>query len=109
MDIYSALGDPTRRRIIELIAANGLISVTDISRSFEVSQPAISQHLKVLRVAKLVDMEKRAQQRLYSINTERMQEAEEWIHRMTKRWNNRLDVLDTLLQEEKRKLARKEV
>lgn len=68
MDRFAALADSNRRRIIELIAANGEMASTDISNEFEISAPAISQHLKVLRKADLVKMEKRAQQRIYSIN-----------------------------------------
>lgn len=56
--MYSALADPRRYEIIELLAAKGSLTTTDISGNFEVSPPAISQYLKVLREAKLVDMEK---------------------------------------------------
>ena len=69
MDTFQALADPTRRHIIEMIAAKGTLSASDISNKFKISPPAISQHLKVLRETKLVAMEKRAQQRLYTINT----------------------------------------
>lgn len=102
MDMYSALSDLTRRNIIELLANNGMLSVSDISNNFRMSQPAISQHLKVLREAKLVDMEKRAQQRLYKINTVTFQELEEWAKKMKKLGNERFDRLEIVLQELKR-------
>ncbi len=101
MDTFSALADPTRRSIVEMLAARGQLSATDISNNFQISPPAISQHLKVLREAKLVDMEKKAQQRIYHINTIAMIEIEVWANKMAKRWNPRLDKLQMLLQEEK--------
>ncbi|SRR5258708_5037139 len=102
MDVFSALADPTRRTIVELLASNGKLSMTDIFSNFSMSQPAISQHLKVLREAKLVDMEKSAQKHLYKINPSKFLEIEGWIHKMTKVWNDRFDVLNDLLENEKR-------
>ena len=68
MDIFFALAEPTRRTIVEMLARNGPLSVTDISARFPISSPAISQHLKVLREAQVVLVEKRAQQRIYLLN-----------------------------------------
>ena len=104
MDIFTALAEPTRRTIVEMLARSGPLSATEISEHFPVSPPAISQHLKVLREAKLVQMEKRAQQRLYQINPEAMVELEAWAKHMTQLWNERFDALDTVLEAEKRKL-----
>src|SRR5205085_12537252 len=61
MDMFMALADPTRRRILELLATNGELSATALYEQFPVSPQAVSQHLKVLREAHLVEMEKRAQ------------------------------------------------
>ena len=58
MDKFTALAEPNRRRIIELIASNAEMSASEISNQFDISAPAISQHLKILREAKLVSMEK---------------------------------------------------
>jgi DNA-binding transcriptional ArsR family regulator len=103
VDKYSAISDPTRRKILEMLANHGPLSATDISNKFKVSPPAISQHLKVLREAKLVCMEKKAQQRIYRINPEAMQELEEWPRQITQLWNQRFDALDVLLREEMKK------
>ena len=100
MDKFHALADPTRRKIIELLARNGELSATDICDQFHVTHAAISQHLKILREADLVRMEKRAQQRIYRINPETMLEMEEWARQMTELWNQHFDALDTLLQVE---------
>ncbi len=106
--LFYALAEPTRRDIIELLASNGQLSATDISNNFAVSAPAISQHLKVLREANFVRVEKRAQQRIYRINPEAMSEIEEWVQEMTRQWNARFNVLDKILEAEKGKLKKGE-
>ncbi len=100
---FAALAEPTRRSIIEMLAAQGQLSATAISRKFRVSPPAISQHLKVLREARLVRMEKHAQQRIYAINTEAMGELEEWARKMAAEWDKRFDALEKLAQAEEQK------
>lgn len=101
MDIYTALADSNRRKIIELLALKGKLSATDISDKFKISPPAISQHLKVLREAKLVDMEKRAQSRIYTINTNSLDELQEWVVKMKSMWEKKFDRLEKVLQEMK--------
>ncbi len=103
MDMFYALAEPRRRSIMQMLASKGRLSANDICKNFDVSPPAISQHLKVLREAKLVKVEKRAQQRLYQINPEAMLELQEWARRMTQLWNERFDALDKVLMEEKGK------
>lgn len=103
MDMYSALAEPTRRNILELLANSGQMTATEISNKFDVSAPAISQHLKVLKEAKLVDMEKRAQQRIYTLNPEPMLEMGSWLEKLAKVWEERHDRLEALLEREKRK------
>ncbi len=106
MDTFQALSDPTRRTIIEMLARHGKMPASEISQRFPVTKPAISQHLKVLREAKLVDMEKKAQQRLYSINTQPMHEVEDWLHELTQKWEDQFKRLDTLLAEEKKEASK---
>jgi len=108
MDIFSALAEPTRRIILEVLARNGPLSATDICDQFSVSPSAISQHLKVLREANLVHMEKRAQQRIYQLNPDAMSELEGWARQMTQLWNQRFDALEQLLETEKQKLLQNE-
>jgi DNA-binding transcriptional ArsR family regulator len=103
MDKFSALADPTRRKILEILARDGQLPATEISEQFSVSPQAISQHLKVLRQAKLVQVEKRAQQRLYQINPAAMLELEEWARQMRQLWNQRFDAIEKILADEKRK------
>jgi DNA-binding transcriptional ArsR family regulator len=108
MDIFYALSDPTRRKILELLASHGALSATQIYSNFQVSPPAISQHLKILREANLVKMEKHAQQRIYQINPQAVQQLEDWSKRLAQQWNQRLDVLDELLKAEQNKENKKE-
>ncbi|WP_310732511.1 metalloregulator ArsR/SmtB family transcription factor [Paenibacillus sp. 1011MAR3C5] len=103
-DLFSAIADPTRRRILEMLADHDGYPASDIHNQFQSSPQAISQHLKILREANLVHVEKKAQQRIYRINTESMVELEEWIYNMRQRWSSRLDALDAVLKAEMEKL-----
>ena len=105
MDTFTALAEPTRRSILEMLAASGNLSATDIYRRFTSSPPAISQHLKVLREAKLVRVEKRAQQRIYYINPEPMRELEKWIQQFAQNMEERHQALDKVLEIEKQRLS----
>lgn len=105
MDSFSALADPTRRRIVELLARSGPLAASEISAQFAVSPSAISQHLKILREANLVWMEKRAQQRIYHLNPEGMHAVEDWARQLEQRWSQRFDALERLVEAEKRKLS----
>ena len=106
MDTFSALADPTRRSIVEMLAASGQLSAGDISKRFDSSPPAISQHLKVLRQTELVRMEKQAQQRIYSINPGAFDEIEQWIRQMRQFWSERFDALEALLKAEDAKASK---
>ena len=97
-EIFAALAEPTRYEIVEMLATNGDLSASSIFDKFKVSKPAISQHLKVLREANIVKVEKKAQQRIYQLNPEAMGDVEVWVKRMTKLWNDRFDRLDAVLK-----------
>lgn len=103
MDTFHALADVTRRNIVEMLAYNGTLSASDISGRFPVSAPAISQHLKVLRDANLVLVERKAQLRLYSINTPAFEEVEDWVSKITKVWEDRFERLEQVLEGMKKK------
>src|SRR6266567_3175892 len=76
MDMFVALADPTRRHILELLASSGELPATAIYEQFPVSPQAVSQHLKILREAHLVEMEKHAQKRLYRLNPQTLSQFE---------------------------------
>jgi DNA-binding transcriptional ArsR family regulator len=86
---------------MEILAERGQLAASDIYEEFSSSPQAISQHLKVLREADLVRVEKQAQKRLYEINTEKVRELEEWANRTRRMWHNRLDRLEKLLKTDK--------
>lgn len=102
MDMFDALADPTRRNILELLATRGELAATAIYEQFPVSPQAVSQHLKVLREAHLVEMEKRAQKRLYRLNPQTLSQFESWVQHMKQRWEERFEALDNVLEIEKR-------
>ena len=103
MDMFVALADPTRRNILELLASKGELPATAIYQNFSMSPPAVSQHLKVLREAHLVEMEKRAQQHVYRLNPEKLSEFETWVKRMQLRWEERFSALDIVLERAKKR------
>ena len=98
-----ALADPTRRHILELLASSGELPATAIYEQFPVSPQAVSQHLKVLREAHLVEMEKRAQQRVYRLNPQTLSQLEAWVQQTKQRYSERFGALDTVLEREKQK------
>jgi DNA-binding transcriptional ArsR family regulator len=97
----SALADPTRQRIVEMLAG-GELSAGDIAARFSISRPAVSQHLKVLREKGLVTVRGDAQRRIYTLEAAGLDELEAWLARCRRFWAARLDALDRRLQEEKR-------
>lgn len=106
MDVFYAIAEPNRRRIIELLAENGGLSSSEICSNFKVTAQAISQHLGILLDAGLVRMHKKAQRHIYELNANSMAELGEWTTRMEKAWNARLDRLGTALEEEKARTKR---
>ena len=103
MDAFYALAEPRRRKIIEILARDGELSATQISSRFDITPQAVSQHLKVLLEAGLLEMERRSQQHIYQINPESIAELEYWLARNKQLWSDRLDNLDKLLEAEKEK------
>ena len=108
MDMFGALADPTRRNILELLATSGELSATALYEHFPVSPQAVSQHLKVLREAHLVEMEKRAQKRVYRLNLQTLSQFEAWVQQTKQRWEERFAALDAILESEKQKLVKDE-
>ncbi len=102
----NALADPTRQRIVEMLASREL-PMGEIASRFDMSPPAISQHLKVLRDAKLVTVRADAQKRLYSLNEDGFEEMDEWLQRIRRFWNKRLDALEKILREQDKTAGRK--
>src|SRR4029077_13003304 len=96
MQSLTVLADPTRRRIVELLAG-GALCAGDIASRFDVSAPAISQHLKMLRHANLVQVRRDAQKRIYELNPQGVEELREWVDRLRGFWSRKLDALESAL------------
>jgi len=103
MDAFSALAEPRRRKIIEILASDGELSATQIYTRFDITPQAVSQHLKVLLDAGLLEMERLSQQHIYQINPESIAELEHWLAQTKQPWIDKLDNLGKVLEAEKGK------
>lgn len=96
MEAFDVLGDPVRRRILELLtegaASAGALAET-IRAEFDVSQPAVSQHLRVLRENGFTSVRAEGTRRLYSLDTRPLREVDAWLQRFRVFWEPRLDAL----------------
>jgi DNA-binding transcriptional ArsR family regulator len=106
MDSLMALGDPTRRQIVEMLG-RGPRASGEIAESFAISAPAVSQHLKVLREARLVDVRVDAQRRIYTLNPQGLAEVDDWLARIRRFWSARLDDLERELRKPEKKRRKK--
>jgi DNA-binding transcriptional ArsR family regulator len=97
MEVFEALGDPTRRHIVELLARRER-TAGEVAAAFPVSRPAISRHLRVLREAGVVEARSERQQRVYRLEPGALREAEQWLARHRRFWTQRLDALEEHLE-----------
>jgi DNA-binding transcriptional ArsR family regulator len=93
MTVFAALADPTRVRILDLLSTRER-SVGELVDRFELSQPAVSQHLRVLKEAGLVASRAEAQRRVYSINPAPLRQIDRWLQRYRKFWAAELESLE---------------
>jgi DNA-binding transcriptional ArsR family regulator len=101
-ETFAALAEPNRFRIVELLRS-GPRAVNDIGHRLHLNQPHVSKHLRVLKEAGLVDVEVRAQQRLYGLRAEPLRRLHEWVERYRQLWDARFEELDELIEELKKK------
>lgn len=106
MHAFDILGDPVRRRILELLAtgeqpAGAIVEV--IAAEFGISQPAVSQHLKVLRESGFTSVRTEGRRRIYAVEATPLQAADEWLQTFRGFWSQRLDALGTELARGSRK------
>jgi len=97
---FDVLGDPVRRRILELLAEGELTSgaVCEVIRDeFGISQPAVSQHLRVLRDSGFATVRPDGARRLYAVSAEPLRDVDEWLGRFRRFWTPHLDALATEL------------
>jgi DNA-binding transcriptional ArsR family regulator len=92
IDVFHAVADPTRRRILDLLM-DGDKAVMELVAGFQISQPSISEHLRVLREAGLVAVRKLGRQRIYRITPMYLRDITHWIATYHRFWDHRLDAL----------------
>jgi DNA-binding transcriptional ArsR family regulator len=100
VEAFDVLGDPVRRRILELLADGDVAAgavVDAVGREFGITQPAVSQHLRVLRESGFATVRAEGTRRLYSVDPAPLDTAQEWIARLRRTWEQRLDALGTEL------------
>jgi len=106
MHAFDVLGDPVRRRILELLAQQEMSSgevVTIVSTEFGISQPAVSQHLKVLRSNGFAHVSVEGARRLYTLDTSGLKEVDQWMSPFRQFWTPKFEALATEVARGKRK------
>ncbi|QXT39190.1 ArsR/SmtB family transcription factor [Gymnodinialimonas ceratoperidinii] len=103
--IFAALSDPVRLEITEKLMRDGETTAGEISAMFDISGPAISRHLSVLRKAGLIDREVAGKHRIYSVRAEAIQKVSDWTLNHRAFWEASLDRLDAELRADKEKDA----
>jgi DNA-binding transcriptional ArsR family regulator len=101
-DVFQAIADPTRREIINLVAYQSL-NLNAIAENFDVSRPAISQHIKILTECGLIIIKKQGRERYCEASLQQLNEVSQWIERYRKLWDHQFSKLDDLLEEMKTK------
>jgi DNA-binding transcriptional ArsR family regulator len=99
-DVFNALANPVRRQILASLR-DGPRPVNDLASLFELSRPAVSEHLQVLRKARLVREEPRGQQRFYHLDPVPLAAVDEWLHPFERYWRARMRAIESTLDEEK--------
>lgn len=99
MNVFAALSDPTRAQILDTLSG-GEQTANEIVALFEMSQPSISRHLRILREAGLVTVEPVGRRRIYRLEAEPLRELDAWLGRYRKFWAGKLDAMDRTLDEE---------
>jgi DNA-binding transcriptional ArsR family regulator len=99
-DVYSAVADPTRRQLLQLLADGGELSLHELTGHFDMGRTAVSKHLAVLREAGLVTDRKVGRETRYRLDATPLREMQDWVSSYERFWTDRLDRLKTFLEEE---------
>jgi DNA-binding transcriptional ArsR family regulator len=105
-DVFQAIADPTRREIINLVAYQSL-NLNAIAEKFDVSRPAISQHIKILTECGLIIIKKQGRERYCEAKLTQLNEVSAWVERFRKHWEEKYSALDDVLEEMKTKTRKK--
>jgi DNA-binding transcriptional ArsR family regulator len=96
-DIFQAIADPTRRKILRLLAEKEM-PVTVISKHFPMSRTAVSKHLRILSESKLVSVEKAGREKLYKLQPYALLELKEWLSFFEQFWDNKISMLQHVVE-----------
>lgn len=99
VDTFAALANPTRRRLLELLIESPC-TAGRLAEQFELSRPAISEHLSILRNARLVRDRVEGRERIYEIDAGPLAEVNDWLRPFERYWRNRLSTLSDFLDKE---------
>ena len=105
-DVFQAIADPTRRDIINLIAHKSL-NLNAIAENFDMSRPAISQHIKILMECGIVVINQQGRERYCEVQPQKLIEVADWLEPFRKMWEARFDRLDNLLEQMQSKQKKK--
>lgn len=101
--VFSALADPTRRKIVQRLAQQGETRVTTLAEPFRMSLPAISRHLRVLEKARLIKRHRQGREHLIRPHNAGLEDARRWIAHCAAGWESAFDSLDALLKKAQQK------
>jgi DNA-binding transcriptional ArsR family regulator len=99
-DVFQAISDPTRRQIISLIAHKAM-NLNTLAENFNLSRPAISQHVKILTECGLVEIRQEGRERFCEAKLAKLGEVANWVEQYSKFWNQQFDALDKFLKTKK--------
>jgi DNA-binding transcriptional ArsR family regulator len=95
-DVFQAIADPTRRKIINMISQQSL-NLNSVAENFRVSRPAISKHIKILTECGLIEIKQQGRERYCEAKLEKLNEVSDWVAQYKKFWNTKLDALENYL------------
>jgi DNA-binding transcriptional ArsR family regulator len=98
-DVFQAIADPTRRKIINMIARQSL-NLNSVAEKFDVSRPAISKHIKILTECGLITIKQQGRERYCEAKLQKLNEVSEWIEQYRVFWTKKLDALENFLAKE---------
>jgi DNA-binding transcriptional ArsR family regulator len=101
--VLQALSDGSRRTVLEALAG-GEATAGELAALLPIARPGVSRHLRVLREARLVDVRREAQRRVYRLRPEPLEEVADWVEHYRSMWEQRLDALHTEVARGKRQL-----
>ncbi|HWB53348.1 MAG TPA: metalloregulator ArsR/SmtB family transcription factor [Tepidisphaeraceae bacterium] len=107
-DAFNAVAEPRRREIMEVLAEQGSLAVTDLVLKLGIPQPAVSKHLGVLRKVGLVDVVRHGKNRFYNLQPEKLKPVHEWVSHFEKFWTEHLQSIKTQAEQRVRQIQQKE-